>query len=359
MWKQIVWSFIWTVGAIQAQEAERGFELRTTLTGQGVYDRQLTDLPRNGAAWTGGARAMLYPTWKLSNHWTVTGAVQVYTRPFFVEQFLTQGYGVKTDVLQMNLSYAKFWNRGSLVVRAGQLSSSFGSFLLHYDDADNALVDMPLAYGYYYKSVSTLGLMGAQADVTLGKVDLRAQFANSSPANRRGIFDRDQYGNWSGGAGYTIRQGLRVGASAYRGPYLHREYQYFRPNESNPNFLPASGFGVDAQWARGHWNVSGEWQRFILAYKAVPTLFRGTGYAEARYTLHPRWYVAGRIGHSYNSRAKEQQAYEMALGYRLNARQLLKVGYQIQRGTDILGNHQNALMFQFVTTLRPISVAAR
>src|SRR4051812_15233246 len=112
---------------------------------------------------------------------------------------------------------------------------------------------MPPAYGYYYKPVSTLALTGAQVDATLGKLDTRAQFTTSSPANRRGVFDREQYGSWTGGLGYTIRQGLRVGVSAYRGPYLHRQYAYYFPGEADPRDLPASGYGVDAQWGRGPW----------------------------------------------------------------------------------------------------------
>jgi len=74
MWKRIIWTLIAAAGAMEAQEAQRGFELRTTITGQGIYSPQLSDLPRNGVAWTGGARALLYPTWKLSNNWTFGGA---------------------------------------------------------------------------------------------------------------------------------------------------------------------------------------------------------------------------------------------------------------------------------------------
>ena len=103
-------------------------------------------------------------------------------------------------------------------MRAGVLPTAFGSFLLRYDDASNPLIDMPPQYGYYYSAVTTAGLPGAQIDVTRSKVDARLQFANSSPANPRSLFARDQYGNWAGGAGYTLRQGLRVGVDAYRGP---------------------------------------------------------------------------------------------------------------------------------------------
>ena len=78
---------------------------------------------------------MLYPTWKIDDHWTLSGAIDVNSRPYFPEDFSSQGYGVVTQVLQLNLGYSKVWKAGSMVLRAGQLSSAFGSFLLRYDDA--------------------------------------------------------------------------------------------------------------------------------------------------------------------------------------------------------------------------------
>jgi len=37
----------------------------------------------------------------------------------------------------------------TVLVKAGQLTSAFGSFPLHYDDADNALLDQPFSYVTY------------------------------------------------------------------------------------------------------------------------------------------------------------------------------------------------------------------
>jgi hypothetical protein len=283
--------------------------------------------------------------------------VQVHSRPYFYEQFSTQGYGVRGDVLQAHLTYSRFWQNGSVAVRAGQLSSAFGSFLLRYDDADNPVIDMPVSYGYYYKGVTSYGLMGAQVDATLGKLDLRAQFVNSSPANRRSILDRDQYGNWAGGAGYSIRQGLRVGASAYRGPYLHRQHPYFFKGEANPRDLPGTAYGVDVQLARGHWNLTAEWQRFEMAYRAIPDFVRSVGYAEVRRVLHPRWYVAGRVSYQRASAGSPCNIYEAAIGFRPNAHQLIKAGYQIQQGPTFRGTLGNTVAVRLVTRLRLLSLA--
>src|ERR1035438_3200555 len=159
---------------LSGQEAPAGIDLRTTVSAQANYANALTEDPRDGAPVDAGFRAVLYPTWKLDEHWTVAGAVQITSRPYFPEDFSTQGYGVKGRILQANLGYSRVWKRGSVVARAGQLSSAFGAFPLRYDDADNPLLNMPMQYGYY-AGVTTAGLAGAQVDATLGKWDARVQ----------------------------------------------------------------------------------------------------------------------------------------------------------------------------------------
>jgi len=340
-----------------AQEANSGFELRTTVSTASVYSDQLTEAPRNGDPVSGSFRAMLYPTWKLSSHWAISGAVQVHSRPFFAEEYQTQDYGIRADTLQANLSYNRNWENASVVVRVGEMSSAFGSFLQRYDDAVNPLVGMPTAYGYYYKGVSILGLAGAQVDATAGKFDMRAQFANSSPANRRSVFDRDQYANWAGGAGYTIRQGFRIGGSAYYGPYLDRTYPYFFPGEVNPNQLAGYAYGLDVQWGKGPWNAWGELQHFTMEYHAIPTFTEHIGYGELRRVLSPRWYAATRMGYLRANAFPGSETYEFAAGYRPNTHQLLKFSYQMQHGVAYPGTLGNVAAVELVTFFRAFSLA--
>lgn len=334
---------------VTAQEAESGFELAATVTAASSYSHRLSERPRFGAPLVAGFRSMLYPTWKLGRNWTISGAVQAHSRPYFTEQFSTQGNGVKVDILQAHLGYAKFWQNRSLVVRVGQLSSAFGSFLLRYDDAVNPLIDMPSSYGYYYKAVTNLGLAGAQVDGTWNRLDARLQYVNSSPANRRSIFDRDQYGSWAGGIGYTIVQGLRVGASAYNGPYLHRQHRYYSAGEANPRDLPARAKGIDVQWSRGHWTANGEAQWFARTYKAMPNYYEQAQYGEFRRVLHPRWYTAARFGFAQSSVSGPKRTIEAAIGFRPNRLQLIKLGYLMPYGQGALSN---VLGVQIVTSLR-------
>jgi hypothetical protein len=273
------------------------------------------------------------------------------------ESLGTQGYGAKLDVLQAFVGYERFWGKNYVGLRAGELSTAFGQFALRYDDGDNPLIDVPLTSGYYYKPATTLGLTGAQVDLTLNKVDLRLQASTSSPGNRRSPFDNDQYLNWTAGAGYTIVQGFRVGVSAYRGPYLHRGHRFYLPGERNPIDLPSTGLGIDLQFARGHWNFSAELQRFQRAYSVFPTFEQWGGYGEVKYAFHPRWFVAGRYGHLSGGPPPRQNVVEVGVGFRPNRRQIVKLSYQAARGLATRGSLEDVLGIQLVTRLSPISCA--
>jgi hypothetical protein len=349
--------FICAVSGVVAQEAESGLDLRATIGVSSFASTELTDSPGDGWPFAAGFRALLYPTWKISKHWTVTGVIQLRSRPYFSEDFAKPGYGVKVDLIQASLGYSQFWADGSVVVRVGELPSAFGSFLLRYSDMDNPLLDVPSAYGYYYRPVTALGLTGAQIDATWHKMDVRTQLTSSSPANPRDPWDHDQYANWTVGAGYSITQGLRVGVSAYRGPYLDRHYPFFFPGESAPKSLPATAYGTDVSWARGHTSVNGEWQRFIFPYHVLSKFVEQTGYGEIKQVLHPRWFIAGRVGYMRTNFASVQ-AYETAVGWRPSANQLIKAGYQLQRNG---GNGQldHIVGMQYVATIHPLVLSGR
>jgi hypothetical protein len=180
------------------QDADAGIDVRATISGEGIYSHQLTQSPRNGTALDGAFRAVVYPFIKLNKHWSLTGAVQFDSVPYYTENFTEAGHSVTTQLLRAYLGYMRSWNAFAVNVRAGQLGSAMGEFNLRYDDAVNPLIDMPILYGYYGK-ISTLGVAGVETDITAGKWDARAQFVNSSMMNPRSVFDRDQYGNWVGG----------------------------------------------------------------------------------------------------------------------------------------------------------------
>jgi hypothetical protein len=337
--------------AAAQEEAASGVDVRATVTGQFAASSVFTQPGVSKSPAAAGMRVVVYPTVKVSDHWTATAAWQLYTKPYFFDSFAQKSSGAKGTLLQGTLNYSRVSEKASLVVRAGMMSTAFGAFLLRYDDAENPLVDLPQSYGYYYEPATSLGVAGAQVDATRGRWDGRVQFANSSPANPRSVFARDQYGNWAGGAGVTIRQGFRIGASGYRGPYLSRDYTFFFPGEGKPSTLPAHGLGADAQWARGHWNLQGEFQRFLMPYIAIPNYREDAGYGEVRRVLHPRWYVASRIGYASATFGGTTTRYEFAAGYRPARHELIKAGYQLNHHNTGSVTNDNTFAVQFITTL--------
>ena len=334
-----------------AQEADAGVDVRATLTAQGVASSELTEAPRSGSPMVAGSRSVIYPTIKFNEHWFLSGAWQVVTRPYYYSDLSTAGYGAKGSVLQSTLNYARVSQQGSVLLRAGQMSTAFGAFVLRYDDAENPLVDLPLAYGYYYAPVTILGVAGAEMDATRGKFDGRIQFANSSPANPRSLFASDQYGNWAGGGGITVRQGLRVGASGYWGPYLDRKYAYYYPGEANPSKLPAHAVGLDANWAHGHTTAFAEVQRFVMPYTKIPDFHETAGYLEIKQVFSPRWYAAGRYGLASTNATGRTSSIEMAAGYRLARFELVKVGYEFEHYSSGNEHDANVLGIQLITIL--------
>ncbi len=352
----VILAYLCWSAAAYGQEANSGFDLQSTVSGMAAYSHRLTAKPRDGSPVTGGMRAMLYPTWKISKNWSVTAALEVASRPYFYQEFSTQGYGVRPYLLQAQLTYSQVRPDRSFVFRAGELSSAFGSFLLRYDDAVNPLIDMPLSYGYYQSGVTLRGLAGAEVDATLRKLDVRLQFVNSSPANPHSVPAQEQYGNWAGGIGYTLFQGCRVGVSAYHGPYLDRQSAYYFPGVP-PRDLPASAFGLDAQWGHGPWNAYAELQQFQFAYNVIPTFRENTGYVEVRRVLHPRWYVATRLSYRRTNLGPGLQVYETAVGYRPDRWQLIKVGYEVEQGPAVPGTLANTFAIQLVTAFHALSLA--
>lgn len=333
----------------RAQEAASGVDLRATLTGQAVASKELTDDPRSGSPIVAGFHGVLYPTIKFNDQWFVSGALQLTTRPYFFDDLSDEGYGANGNLLHATLGYSRVSAKGSVLVRAGEMLTAFGAFPLHYDDADNALLDYPSGYGYYYAPIGLVGLTAAQVDGTRGKWDARAQFANSSPSNPRSIFARDQYGNWAGGAGFTIRQGFRAGFSALHGPYLDRKSPLFFPGEANPSKLPEQAFGIDVNWAYRHTSAQGEVQHFVFPYKAVPTFRESAGYGEVKQVLGARWIAAGRYGF-ITSKFGTTTKIEAAAGYRPDRFQLIKAGFEVRHYSNSSESDDHIFAVQFITT---------
>ncbi len=392
-----------------AQEAESGITLPITLTGEGLYTHRLQSGDANASPETGAFHAVFYPGLKLGPHWFVYSSIQVSSTPFYYYDSYKPDHQIETHVVQAFLGYTQNYGATSLVVKVGKLASAFGAFPLHYDDADNPLLDQPLPYSAYLKlrpdqlpcgvpdllgqqyaasanygcggslgagegltPVTLYGLPGLELDLSTHKIDARVQLTNSSPVNPQSLLSGSQHAQWTAGAGYSLVQGFRVGVSAYRGPFLDHSVVGFLPAGHSVSDFPSTGAGLDAQWARGRSSTTGEWQWFRFDYPNFRQSPKSSfAYAEVKVVLNPRTYLAVRAGYQRNSRVQDNyvwsdetfapnmQAYEFAVGFRPNRWQLVKVGYEWLRGEDISGTRDNVFGIQLVTSIHALSKAIR
>jgi len=354
-----------------AQEADYGFTLPATLSAGGMYSHAWQQATPTAGPLEPGFQLMLYPSIKLGKHWYAYGAVDLNLSPYYPFQDDSATNRFKVYIVQGFLAYNRTKGNKSLTVKAGQLSTAFGSFPLRYDDAQNPLLGAPATYGapaYGFFPVTLYGLPGMEVDTSFGPLDARLQLTNSSIANPKNLLQNGQSLNWTAGAGYTVRHGLRVGMSLNHGPYL-QVGRFLLPSENSSQW-PFTAVGVDGQWARGRFSISGEWQRFYYLYpRYIMSPVLKYGYVEPKIVLNPRLYLACRVGYEWFSDFQtinmaapaeltpNRQATEVALGYRINRAQLLKVGYEWPHQNGVLNSQNNIFGVQLVTSIDAISKA--
>ncbi len=389
-----------------AQEAESGISMPVTAS-FGVMDTHrfnyFSPIASPAAA---NFRLMFYPTLRLGNHWFAYAAIQVRRLPYFYyDAFLTER-GVETDLIQGYVGYTFHPGAATVVFKAGQMTTAFGSFPLRYDDAENPLMDQPLMYmtdtpiaayqvscgtvdllkqhygvvsdqcggapGYVagLTPVTLYGLPAAQAEISVHHFDGRLQVTTSSPANLTGWEISRQYLQWAGGAGVTIQQGLRVGGSAFRGPYLDDTLSPLLPKGTTVRSFPATGTGLDVEWARGRFNTHSELQqvRFDSPNFIVPPRILA-GYVEVKGRVTPRIYAAVRdgflktqsvtdkLGVSAAEFAPTLHTTEVGLGYWLRPRILAKVSYEFAQAAGSSGAKSNVLGLQLVASFNQLQWA--
>ncbi len=261
------------------QDSDYGFSLPVTASGGAMYTGRVQFQDPGSTPVTGGFQVILYPTLTLGPHWFAYAAEQFRFAPYYYYDAYYPDHEWYVQTIQAFVGYQIRHEKTSVVFKAGRLASAFGAFPLHYDDADDALLDQPLSYiqtltlrndqlpcgvadllwqNYGWVSnacggtpgwgdgltpVSLYGLPGVQAEVSSHRVDGRIQVTSGSPSNPLSLSHAPQYAQWVLGGGYTIRQGWRVGVSGFRGPYLSPDLAALLPAGTSVRSFPASGSG--------------------------------------------------------------------------------------------------------------------
>jgi hypothetical protein len=396
------------LAGIPAMGQESGISMPITVSGGALYSQRLQLEEPSHSPGAVGFRAVLYPTVKLGSHWFGYAAVQLRETPYFYYDAFFPEHEYYSTVMQAFIGYSVRKGNTAVVIKAGELSSAFGAFPLRYDDADNPLLDQPLSYitevplrtdqipcgtndlihqnygfvnnacggtpggGAGLTPVTLYSLPGAEVDLSSGRLDGRFQLTSGSPAYGRNISQVGDYLQWAAGGGYTIRQGFRAGMSGFRGPYLNENIAPLLPAGSTIRSFPASGIGIDAQWALGRWSVDGEWQKLWFDspnFTRAPSFT--SGYGEVKTVITPRLFVAGRAGWlkpgsvedsagvTSGQFASTLQAYEFGAGFWLGRNELLKGSYEWMHIQGLSGTRFNVVGMQFVVRFNSLGLTFR
>lgn len=361
-----------SLSAASGQETNYGLSLPITLSGGAEYSHAPDDTNGSGAF-----RAVVSPTLSLGGHWFAYAALETRSSSYL-------GYTTGSDddhsivftPMQAYVGYHRDIKDGSFIIKAGRLSSAFGLGPLEYDDATMPLIGPPPIYetslplrsdqlacgvkdlmwqsydsdvalhcggsaaeAYGIVPVTLYGLPSIEGELSWKRIDARLQIANSSPANPQSLLSASQFVQWTAGAGYTLRGGLHIGVSGFRGPYMDDAVAHLLPAGKNLTDFPASGLGTDAQWSRGSWAIEGEWQYFqffLPRFTTSPSAY--AAYVQVKKIITPRIFVAARTTTEHTGRVADlsgktadlirapEDTQEIGLGYRLNRLQLLKLG---------------------------------
>jgi hypothetical protein len=265
-----------------------------------------------------GAQVRLLAEWRLTS-----------TVSFLAEVRAENGAGV--DGAAWYLRWHP-WSARAFDVQVGRIPPVIGLFAREPYGRDNLLIGAPLAYQY---------LLSLRPDALPASADdlirMRARgwepsFPIGSSAVAPGIpivaafqWDTGAEAHWHGGrmdvAGavtrgsasvpavgrdvnggetWSGRVALTVGVSGARGPWIESSTLSLLPTSLHAQDTQTL-VGADVEFGWGRWLVRGEELRAVFDMPLVDAtdpaarLAAWSGYLEARYRVHPRWDLAGRV----------------------------------------------------------------
>lgn len=236
---------------------------------------------------------------------------------------------------------AKLTLSSALVLEGGQLLTPVGAFARRRFSNTNPLVGRPDTYPPGYS-------LGALLSGMMGPFDYRLGVANEAPLDTRYIPKSGKAIRPVGAVGFRFGPALRIGLSGTYGPYLGDQDTVVNnlPPGLDPDSMQQTLVGFEAHFSVGYLDMYGEylWSRYDVPASSPtgtsqPVDGRGW-YVEARYTVSPRVFVAGRVeANDYVFVLPINQFFwvgsprmvrdaEVGAGYRLGANTLLKASYR-------------------------------
>lgn len=159
---------------------------------------------------------------------------------------------------------------------------------------------------------------------------------------------------------YNFSPGLRLGGSAYYGPYLFDNgFNDSLPTGASFTDYINAGAGYELYFAHRMLEIHSEGFFSYWEHPYLPRLDVLSGYAEGKYTVHAGWYLAGRFdwympGDVSNAAGETKgwdydlYRYEFGLGFKLNRATITKLVAQLNRYPDEEDLNHDLVAFQIV-----------
>jgi len=238
-------------------------------------------------------------------------------------------YGVVLD--QLGVRYTR---SSLIVVDVGKMPHIIGAFAPRRFSDRNPLIGGPDAYPVQYP-------VGVKLAGAARVIDYRVAVLSLPMSHRGYVPEPTASPRPAVGVGITPVVGLRIGGSATWGPYLNDRFTASQLNNSDWSRYRQRIVAADLSFSRGYLETHAEVAASRYEVPRRPDPIAGTAYfVEAKYTLAPRFFVAGRYERNdypfitaagptnWVARATVFSNGEVGAGYRLTATTLLKASYR-------------------------------
>jgi hypothetical protein len=136
---------------VRAQEADAGITVPVTITGWALYSHRMQGDDPAAGVMAGAFHAAFFFQPQIEHTLVCLSVHSAASKPFYYYDAFAADRLVKLKVARAFVGYTRSYKSATIVIKAGQLASAFGSFPLRYDDTENPLLDQPTSHSTYLK----------------------------------------------------------------------------------------------------------------------------------------------------------------------------------------------------------------
>lgn len=347
------------VSAPKTSCAQNGLLLQGIVDGE-VWSTDTTSnlLTRNRGRPATLARVQLWGAYEPFNSWVIYAQGEG-------EFGSARAVGEENDIYsnQFGIRYAP---SPKFVVDAGRLTPIIGTFSSRRFSTRNPLIGIPDGYSLQYPLGAEISGEARYVDYRVGMVSLPAEHLNYVPHTTERLRPAI-------GGGITPFVGARIGGSFTVGPYLNNSLTPAQLGGQKWTDFDQRVIALDASFSRGYLETHAEYAQGRYEVPNRANAVTGTTYyAEAKYTLTPRFFIAGRAERNHYPFIRQTTGVtwvanltdfvdgEVGGGYRVTTTSILKVSVRgdrwwVKTGTSFPGRGGRAVAMQWSQSFDALS----